>query len=146
MEDELDNTLLLTLTELGRTLNQNSGYGTKHGYGTAILMAGVLLKKAQMHADWHGLETKGLFDGRDLNATIDARAVYCSAMAACFDVDFDYLRKRVFWGAALLDLTETLFKVWHSYIELRKFVWLSGPLMDEHLPCNGSVRSGSVEY
>ena len=111
MEDQFDNTLVLTLTEFGRTLNQNGGYGTEHGYGTAILMAGGLLKKAQIHADWPGLRTKGLFEGRDLNATIDARAVYCSAMAACFDVDFDYLRKQVFWGEALSDLTETLFKV-----------------------------------
>ncbi len=111
MEDEFDNTLLLTLTEFGRALNQNSGYGTKHDYGTTILIAGVLLKKAQIHADWPVLETKGLFEGRDLNATIDAGAVYCSAMAACFDVDFDYLRKQVFWGEALPALTETLFKV-----------------------------------
>ena len=59
MEDEFDNTL--TLTEFGQTLNQNSGYGTKHVYGTAILTAGVLLKNAPIHADWPGLETEGLF-------------------------------------------------------------------------------------
>ena len=70
-----------------------------------------LLKKAQIHADWPGVETKGLFECRDLNKTIFARALYWSAMAACFDVDFDYLRKKVFWGEALPDITETLFKV-----------------------------------
>ncbi len=111
MGDKFDDTLVLTLTEFGRTLHQNGGYGTEHGYGTAILMAGGLLRKAQIHTDWPGLMTKGLFEGRDLNATIDARAVYCSAMAACFDVDFGYLRKQVFWGEELIDLTETLFRV-----------------------------------
>ena len=45
MEDEFDNTLVLTLTELGRTLEQNGGYGTEHGYGTAILMSVGLLKR-----------------------------------------------------------------------------------------------------
>ena len=38
--DEFDNTLVLTLTEFGRKFEQNGGYGTEHGYGTAILMAG----------------------------------------------------------------------------------------------------------
>jgi len=46
-----DNTLILTLTEFGRTIKQNGGYGTEHGYGSAILMAGGLLKKAQVYTD-----------------------------------------------------------------------------------------------
>ena len=44
-----DNTLILTLTEFGRTIKQNGGYGTEHGYGSAILMAGGLLKKSQVY-------------------------------------------------------------------------------------------------
>ena len=44
MGDEFDNTLVLTLTEFGRKFEQNGGYGTEHGYGTAILMAGGLVK------------------------------------------------------------------------------------------------------
>jgi uncharacterized protein (DUF1501 family) len=108
--DAFDNTLILTLTEFGRKLDQNGGYGTEHGYGTAVMMAGGLVRKT-IHADWPGLKTKELFDGQDLNATIDARAVYCSAMAACFDVDFGYMRKHAFWDEPLPDLTDALFKV-----------------------------------
>jgi uncharacterized protein (DUF1501 family) len=29
------------VTEFGRTIKQNGGNGTEHGYGTAIFMAGV---------------------------------------------------------------------------------------------------------
>ena len=29
----------------------------------------------------------------------------------CFDVDFNYMRKRAFWDEPLPDLTDTLFKV-----------------------------------
>ena len=108
--DAFDNTLILTVTEFGRKLDQNGGYGTEHGYGTAILMAGGLVKNV-LHADWPGLKSKDLFEGQDLNATIDARAVYCAAMAACFDVDFNYMRKRAFWDEPLPDLTDTLFNV-----------------------------------
>jgi homotetrameric cytidine deaminase len=82
-----DNTLILTLTEFGRTIKQNGGFGTEHGYGSAILMAGGLLKKSQVYTDWPGLKKKNLFEGRDLNSTIDARAVYNSAMSICFNRD-----------------------------------------------------------
>jgi len=106
-----DNTLILTLTEFGRTIKQNGGYGTEHGYGSAILMAGGLLKKSQVYSDWPGLKKKDLFEGRDLNSTIDARAVYNSAMSACFNKDPEFLRREVFWGDDLPDLTQDLFKV-----------------------------------
>ena len=109
--EALDNTLILTLTEFGRKIEQNGGYGTEHGYGTAILMAGGLVKKPQIHTDWPGLKKKDLFEGQDLMATIDARSVYCSAMASCFQVDFDYLRRQAFFDDPLTDLTDRLFKV-----------------------------------
>ena len=106
-----DNTLILTLTEFGRTIKQNGGYGTEHGYGSAILMAGGLLKKSQVYTDWPGLKKKELFEGRDLNSTIDSRAVYNSAMSICFNKDPEFLRREVFWGDDLPNLTEELFKI-----------------------------------
>ena len=106
-----DNTLILTLTEFGRTIKQNGGYGTEHGYGSAILMAGGLLKKSQVYTDWPGLKKKDLFEGRDLNSTIDARAVYNSAMSVCFNKDPEFLKREVFWDDDLPDLTQELFKV-----------------------------------
>ena len=109
--DAYDNTLIMTLTEFGRKVEQNGGYGTEHGYGTAILMAGGLVKKAEIHADWPGLRSKDMFEGQDLNATVDARSIYCAAMAACFDVDFSFMKKHAFWDEDLTDVTETLFRV-----------------------------------
>ena len=35
-EEAFNNTLVLTLTEFGRTIKQNSSNGTEHGYGSAI--------------------------------------------------------------------------------------------------------------
>ena len=55
------NTLIITLTEFGRTLVQNNGYGTEHGYGTSILLGGGLVKKSQVYADWPGIKNKNLF-------------------------------------------------------------------------------------
>ena len=110
MGEYFNNTLILTLTEFGRTIKQNGGYGTEHGYGTAILMAGGLIRKAQVYTEWPGLKESDLFEGRDLKATIDARSVYCSALATCFNLDFDFVRRDVFYGEKLIDLSSTLFK------------------------------------
>jgi uncharacterized protein (DUF1501 family) len=109
-EESFKNTLVLTLTEFGRTIQQNSSNGTEHGYGSAILMAGGLLKQAQVHTDWPGLKRKELFEGRDLNSTIDSRAIYASALSTVFDVDFKKITKEVFWGEDLPNLTDKLFK------------------------------------
>ena len=110
-KDAFDNTLVVTLTEFGRTIKQNSSNGTEHGYGSAILMAGGLVKKAQVHTDWPGLKKKELFEGRDLNSTIDSRAIYASAMSTVFDVDFKKITKEVFWGENLPNLSDKLFNV-----------------------------------
>ena len=110
MGSAFKDTLILTLTEFGRTIKQNGGNGTEHGYGTAVLMAGGLIKKSEVHADWPGLKRKELFQGRDLNATVDARSIYASAMSTVFDVEFERIQKDVFWGEDLQNLSDKLFK------------------------------------
>ena len=107
---EINNTLIITLTEFGRTIKQNSGLGTEHGYGSAIFMGGGVLKKSQVYTDWPGLKKKELFENRDLNSTIDSRSVYASAMATVFDIDFKEIQKQVFWGDNLQNLSDKLFK------------------------------------
>ena len=111
LKQEYKNTVILTVTEFGRTIKQNGGLGTEHGYGTAIFMAGGLLKKSQVYTDWPGLKRKELFEGRDLNSTIDARSVYASAMSSVFDLDFNLIRDEVFWGDKLENLSDKLFKI-----------------------------------
>ena len=110
LKEEFDNTLIVTLTEFGRTIKQNSGLGTEHGYGSAIFMGGGLLKKSQVFTDWPGLKRKQLFEQRDLNSTIDSRSIYASAMSTVFEVDFERIRKEVFWGEDLKNYSDKLFK------------------------------------
>ena len=108
--DAWKNTLIVTLTEFGRTVKQNGGQGTDHGIGTAILMAGGLIKKGQVYTDWPGLNKKQLYEGRDLAVTTDARAVYNSAMSAVFDYDVKKMASSVY-ETQLPDLTSALFSV-----------------------------------
>jgi uncharacterized protein (DUF1501 family) len=111
MGKSFNNTLIITLTEFGRTIEQNGGNGTEHGYGGAILMAGGLLKRSQVFTDWPGLKKSSLFEGRDLNSTIDARSIYASAMSSVFDTDFEKIKRDVFWDQDIKNYSEKLFKI-----------------------------------
>ena len=102
-------TIIATLTEFGRTVAQNGGSGTEHGYGTALLLAGGLLPSSRMLGDWPGLNKEALYEGRDLAATIDVRAAYASIMGHVFDRDHKLMCSDAFYGANLPDLSKAIF-------------------------------------
>ena len=79
-----DDCLVLTVTEFGRTAAENGTTGTDHGWGGCILAAGGLVRTAGVVADWPGLESARLFEGRDLAVTVDAAAVYAQALHSVF--------------------------------------------------------------
>lgn len=76
--------LVVTVTEFGRTVSQNGSAGTDHGWGSCILAAGGLVRTAGIVADWPGLDPRQLHEGRDLPVTVDARAVYAEMMGTVF--------------------------------------------------------------
>ena len=109
MGSVFEDTIIVSLTEFGRTIDQNGGSGTEHGYGSAILMAGGLLHKSKIIGDWPGLKKKNLFEGRDLASSIDARAVYSSILARVLDSDHKQIVNNAFFGANLPDMTKRIF-------------------------------------
>jgi uncharacterized protein (DUF1501 family) len=88
-------TLVVTVTEFGRTAAENGSWGTDHGWATAIFLLGGRLKKSGIVADWPGLEKKSLFEGRDLKATIDARSLYGAVVSTALGIDPERVRKDV---------------------------------------------------
>ena len=74
-------------------------------------MAGGLLKKSQVFSDWPGLNKNKLFENRDLFSTIDARGIYASAISSVLDLEFEQIKKNVFWNSDIPNFTEKLFKV-----------------------------------
>jgi uncharacterized protein (DUF1501 family) len=92
-------TVIVTVTEFGRTVRQNGSQGTDHGAASAILMAGGLIKQPKVIADWPGLEDKELHERRDLRETIDARDVYGDILHHAFDISKAQIRDIVFPGS-----------------------------------------------
>ena len=93
-----DKTLVLGMTEFGRTARQNGTKGTDHGTGGAMLMAGGALKGRKVYGKWPGLADADLYAGRDLMPTADIRAYAGWALRGMYGVPVDVLEKSIFPG------------------------------------------------
>ena len=68
-------TAVLLVTEFGRTAAINGTRGTDHGTATMALLAGGAVAGGRVIADWPGLSSRALYQGRDLMPTLDLRCV-----------------------------------------------------------------------
>jgi len=68
-------TVVVIVTEFGRTARINGNDGTDHGTATVAVLLGGALKGGRVVADWPGLNESALYEGRDLRPTTDLRAV-----------------------------------------------------------------------
>jgi uncharacterized protein (DUF1501 family) len=102
--------LVLTITEFGRTAAENGTTGTDHGWGTCILAAGGLVQQGGIVADWPGLSPQKLFEGRDLAVTVDGAAVYARALQSVFGLEPAQIQRGVLTHKPH-PLTERLFRL-----------------------------------
>ena len=98
-------TVVAVITEFGRTARINGTEGTDHGTGTVAFLAGGAIRGGRVIADWPGLKTAQLHEGRDLNATTDLRAVLKGLLKDHLRVEERVLAGSVFPDSA--DVTPT---------------------------------------
>ncbi|MRX49350.1 DUF1501 domain-containing protein [Paracoccus sp. S-4012] len=96
-----DRTVVMAVTEFGRTVRQNGNAGTDHGTGGAMLMAGGGVRGGRVFGDWPGLGEGQLYQDRDLMPTGDVRSYPAWAMAGLFGLDRGTLERVVFPGLDL---------------------------------------------
>ena len=75
-------TAVLVMTEFGRTVHVNGTGGTDHGTGTVAFVLGGAVAGGRVRADWPGLSDGRLLEGRDLQPTLDLRALAKGLLAA----------------------------------------------------------------
>ncbi|KLI65262.1 hypothetical protein AAV99_05145 [Aurantiacibacter marinus] len=86
--DVWNDTIVLVATEFGRTAAINGSLGTDHGTASAaLLLGGALPSGAKVIADWPGLASNQLYEGRDLRPTGDLLALATGAVAEHFGID-----------------------------------------------------------
>jgi uncharacterized protein (DUF1501 family) len=73
--DAWKQTVVLAMTEFGRTARVNGTKGTDHGTGTVAFLLGGAVAGGRVMADWPGLGAGRLLEDRDLAPTTDLRSV-----------------------------------------------------------------------
>jgi uncharacterized protein (DUF1501 family) len=87
---------ILVVTEFGRTVALNGTRGTDHGTGTCAFLLGGAVNGGRVLADWPGLASRALYEGRDLKPTLDLRAVFKSVLRQHFAISERQLDEAVF--------------------------------------------------
>jgi uncharacterized protein (DUF1501 family) len=72
----MQDVVLLTMSEFGRTARQNGTGGTDHGHAGAMFVLGGGVRGGRVLGRWPGLAPEQLYEGRDLALTTDFRAVF----------------------------------------------------------------------
>lgn len=75
----MDDVVLITMSEFGRTVRENGSRGTDHGHANAMFILGNSVKGGKVYGDWKGLKSDKLYEGRDLDVTTDFRDVFAEA-------------------------------------------------------------------
>ncbi len=93
-------TVVIAITEFGRTARINGTTGTDHGTATVAFLVGGAVKGGRVVADWPGLREVQLYEGRDLRPTTDLRAVLKGVLADQLGLSAPVLAEKVFPGSA----------------------------------------------
>ncbi len=81
LETRMDDVIIMSMTEFGRTAAQNGSFGTDHGNAAAWFAAGNSINGG-VYGDWPGLTEDVLYRGRYLAHTVDFRDVMGDILSA----------------------------------------------------------------
>jgi uncharacterized protein (DUF1501 family) len=78
--DRMEDVVLLTMSEFGRTARENGNAGTDHGHANVMFVCGGPVKGGKVYGKWPGLEPEQLNEDRDLALTTDFRDVFAELL------------------------------------------------------------------
>jgi uncharacterized protein (DUF1501 family) len=78
--DLAEDTIVVTMSEFGRTARENGNRGTDHGHANVMFVMGGPVKGGKVYGRWPGLDQSQLYEGRDLALTTDFRQVVGEAV------------------------------------------------------------------
>ena len=74
--NKMEDVVLVTMSEFGRTAAENGNAGTDHGHGNVMMVLGGGVQGGRLYGQWPGLEPEQLYEKRDLAVTTDFRSVF----------------------------------------------------------------------
>ena len=81
MGDQMEDIVVVTMSEFGRTAHENGNRGTDHGHANCMFVMGGAVKGGKVYGKWPGLAPEQLYEGRDLALTTDFRSVLGEVLA-----------------------------------------------------------------
>ncbi len=75
LADRMDDIVVVTMSEFGRTAKENGTRGTDHGHANAMFVMGGPVHGGKIYGEWPGMAQEQLYEGRDLAVTTDFRDV-----------------------------------------------------------------------
>jgi uncharacterized protein (DUF1501 family) len=75
MGDRMQEIVVVTMSEFGRTAKENGNRGTDHGHANCMFLMGGDVKGGRVYGKWPGLADHQLNEGRDLALTTDFRLI-----------------------------------------------------------------------
>ncbi len=79
--DRMEDVLMVTMSEFGRTAKENGNRGTDHGHANVMFAMGGPVVGGKVYGDWPGLGPQQLHEARDLALTTDFRDVLGEAVS-----------------------------------------------------------------
>lgn len=81
LHDYMPNITVVTMSEFGRTVDENASGGTDHGHGNVMFLMGGGVLGGQVFADWPTLQPDRLDSDGDLAITTDYRDVLANVIS-----------------------------------------------------------------
>lgn len=103
-------TVVMTLSEFGRTVAVNGSGGTDHGTGGTIFLAGGAVRGGRIIGEWPGLRPQDLFENRDLYPVNSAEAVLKAVLIQHLGLGEGIVSRDVLPGTDAIAMTEGLFR------------------------------------
>ena len=75
-----EDTVIVTMSEFGRTVRENGNRGTDHGHANVMFAMGGPVQGGKVYGRWPGLAPEQLYEQRDLALTTDFRDVLGEAV------------------------------------------------------------------
>jgi uncharacterized protein (DUF1501 family) len=92
LEPILADTVIVVMSEFGRTVRENGNKGTDHGYGNAMWLLGGAVGGGKVYGEWRGLDQAALHENRDLPVTTDFREIFSVILEQHLAVPGDRLK------------------------------------------------------
>lgn len=105
-----DKTLIISVSEFGRSLHQNGGNGTDHGTGGTMFLAGGAVRGGRVIGDWPGLRTRDLYQERDVYPANSVEGVLKAALIDHLGIAQGHVENVVFPGTSTITPFDGLFQ------------------------------------